>query len=190
MAYGVTNVALSKQQLFPQPVKLCPSGGWMLLPDDLNAVGGKLGVGGEDVEVLFQRLRNEHTVEWVAVVRRKLLGTQDVRAANGEQCNSLRVHLDHEVLDGRSCRDQPAFADLDGEFPEGDGADHQLVRVFTQNLVNAAGKRLRFADPPDQDVGVEKVFQMSPFEVSGASSIRLAISSSMASNFRAQSGGN
>lgn len=54
------------------------SDGGCLLPDDLDAVGGELGVGGKDRQILFQRLRDEHTVEWIAVVRRQNFGTKDV----------------------------------------------------------------------------------------------------------------
>jgi len=61
------------------------SDGGCLLPDDLDAVGGELGVGGENGKVLFQRLRDDHAIEWVAMVRRQDLGAKNVRAENGKQ---------------------------------------------------------------------------------------------------------
>jgi hypothetical protein len=86
-------------------------------PDDLDVVGGKLRVGGQERTSLELRLRHEQPIERIVVMVGQAGDTERMGMRDRQRLDLvLGQLLRHEAI-GRRGEDQRPQSDLDGDFP-------------------------------------------------------------------------
>ena len=93
------------------------------LPDRLDGIIRESRVGCDQWQLLFQALRNQDAVEWVAVMHRDTFQPPDVGEAQWQNRNAIHLQLSGEIISNRSGQNELADLHLHDDFPKTHDAD-------------------------------------------------------------------
>jgi hypothetical protein len=124
-----------------------------VLPEQLHRITRELRIVRKDGQQLCHRLGNQQTVEGFGVVRRKMFQLKEVLVTDGQQLQAVSVHLVADVPDGRANDIQFAELDLDGDLPEGDKTEEQLMLVRLEDPFGLGREPRVIEQHPDEGVG-------------------------------------
>src|SRR4051794_13616306 len=128
------------------------------LPDERDVVGPQRLVARHDRGSLDRRLRDEHAVEGVAVMRREALHGEGVLNGHRERVRAC-AEQQREVFVGRIELSEGA---LDSDLPYDDGAEKGAIGGIAQMIQRRGAQPWVGTHEPQRGVGVEQKVQRAP----------------------------
>ena len=105
------------------------------------------------------RLANQHPVERVAMVIRKLGQVQNGVFFQGQTFDAMDFALGRDVLGGRPWKPQAAQGILDADFPGRNAAQKDTVRGVGVKACGCFRQSLIPGDDPEKRAGIQQQFQ-------------------------------
>ncbi len=107
-------------------------------PDSLYSIGVELSVRADDRHALREALRDQETIEWVAMVKREARDIQHIVDGRVQNIELRPSDVDAQKRINRQSEREFAYAGLDRDLPKADEADINL----SARIVDKVGSRL------------------------------------------------